>query len=767
MAVWCLGVDLGTSFSAAAISTGGEPEIIEIGGEKRIPSTVLLSEQGVLIAGRVAQRSIARYPERAERNPKRYVGKGSLLLGGVAVEVSDALQAILALFVDEGRRRFDGADPSCLVLTCPVAWTAERRDVLKAAGRAAVPQARVVVIDEPVAAALHYASAHRVSGGKRVAVYDLGGGTFDTAVLEADGADFKAVGVPGGDDAIGGEVFDERVYEFFSRQLEQSRPEFVAELNSNPDRKYLATAAAILDEARIAKETLSAFEVASQYISEADADVRITRGDLDGMVKADLARTAEILDDTLKRAKTTRGDLAGIFLTGGASRMPLVHQILSERHGDLVRTSDDPKTVVALGAARLGSTFSKSDQSGPVLRNVLEVRSAAGGIYAVCLEEGGNVFLRHLDVSMEVDRELRFGSIADWAVSDEGVVVAERLPDGTWVRTLTPELIIRSGRRLPAMGKVQVLAEGRTGWAFFQSRPPTAVSSSVGLPWGETADMSMIEIDLGEFFVQETPSMLLGDSARWFVNEDNQQRRLFDQDSPTGGAPALTGGASGCVVVLGQFSSRKSFFGGVHQNFTAWQVLCMVQPGGKIRRVERRSPNWLQQVVVHDDKWFVSTSAGLEIDAAPQPPVALAPRKRGAALRWFPAGGEMYAIGMDTVVPAKGWSIRHYDAAAETLRTLASEPRTRLLGHLASRLHAERPRVIADGESLWLAVSGEEKNTSRILHVTPKGVREVHRAQGWIEPVARVADDLLCLHRADASPGTEQRLPGDLVRIAV
>ncbi|MFD0891948.1 Hsp70 family protein, partial [Streptosporangium algeriense] len=90
MAQWCLGVDLGTSFSAGVIAAEGRFDVLEVEGERRIPSAVMLDEHGTLVAGRIAQRGIALNPERVERNPKRYVGRGRMLLGGVPVAVADA-----------------------------------------------------------------------------------------------------------------------------------------------------------------------------------------------------------------------------------------------------------------------------------------------------------------------------------------------------------------------------------------------------------------------------------------------------------------------------------------------------------------------------------------------------------------------------------------------------------------------------------------------------------------------------------------------------
>lgn len=823
MVRWFLGVDLGTSFSAGATAIDGKVDILEVGGERRTPSTVLLNEAGILVAGRVAQRSMLRAPERVERNPKRYVGRSNMLLGGVPVDVKDAMAAILELFVAEGRTRFDGAPPAGLVLTCPVAWREDRRAVLLAAGKQVLPDAPISLVEEPVASALHYAATQNVAAhgastpagtGNRVAVYDLGGGTFDAAVLAADGADFSVVGESGGDDMIGGEVFDERVFAFLGAQLERSAADWWAEVSGNPDRRYRAAAADLLEEARVAKETLSAYDTASQYVAGADVDVQISRTDLDALVGADIVRTVDILDEMISRSQVDRRHLSGIFITGGASRMPLVHETLRARHGDLVRTYDDPKIVVALGAARMAWTLWKPagdkritagqpkpglaeqpktqpPQTGPlpaeqpktgqpktgpltsarptpepfrtIQDGVLGVQVTATGTYVLCAD-GNRHFVRRLNLATAAaDREVPFGQVLDWAAGDEGLLLAERGPSGTVVRTLTPELVIRSTQVLPPVPEVRTLARGATGWAFYRNAPASAVDHSNGLPWGETGELTVMELNLSGFFGQEAARLPLGASAQWFVNEDNIRRRLLDQDSPTGTEPVLAHGSAGCVVVLGKFSSKTAMFQNVHQGFHPWQVLCLIDPGGRIQYVERRSPYWLQQVVLHDSKWFMSTSAGLEIDAAPHPPRPIAPRPRAGALRWFPAGREMYAIGMDTILPARGWSVSYCDRKTGALRMLAHEPGTALLGHLTSRVRAERPRVIADGDSLWIGVTGG-RTGSRILHVTPSGVRETLSAPGWVEPVASVAEGILCLHRRDeAMQGrTEQANPARL-----
>ncbi|MEV7009012.1 Hsp70 family protein [Streptosporangium sp. NPDC051022] len=878
MAQWCLGVDLGTSFSAGVIAAEGRFDILEVEGERRIPSAVMLDERGTLVAGRIAQRGIAISPERVERNPKRYVGRGRMLLGGVPVSVADAMAALLELFVSEGRRRFDGAAPDCIALTHPVAWGEDRKAVLVEAAKQVVRGVRIVLIDEPVASARYFASAGRATGGSHLAVYDLGGGTFDAAVLTVDGSDFKVVGEPGGSDEIGGEVFDEQVFGFLGTQIERLDAEWWEQVTTNPERRYVSYAADLLKMAREAKEALSKFDTSSHYVVGINEDVHIAKTDLEDLIGTEIVKTVDILEETIRRAGITRDELAAVFMTGGASRMPLVQQAVRDRLGDRVRTYDDPKIVVAYGASQLawklkvehrdaeqgpgpvtgttgrsgrqpagpvtaqqalggapgaatgvqqaltgtqgapaqdpraftgpegghtgghrafgaspdgrggggagrraagagegaqGAQGSAGPVGGPtvkgiekVMDGVLEARAEGGRVFVHQAFETGHL-LRRLDgIEGRYDRELGFGRLVEWAASNEGVAAVEQVgPAQVLVRTLTPDLAIRGTHPLQIWGNPTVIAHGRTAWVFFQPRQPVPVDTMVGLPWGETGHLAMIELDLGGGFVFQAPQPRdLGPYAQWFLNEDNRLRRLIDQEGPGGNEPAPSVGAPGCTVVLGQFNSNKPMFQNRHHDFRPWQVLCLVDPGGVVRPTVREpGRSWLHQVVLHRGRWFTSSSAGLEADGADGRTRLVMPRPRAGALRWFPAGGQIYAIGADQVSPARGWSVGIFDQRSQQLEFLMGKQSATLAGHLTSRYRWERPRLVADGDSMWMTML--DAGRSRLVHVTPGGAREVHRTTGMFEPVARVATGLLCLHRPGDPVGTTRDQPAALVHL--
>ena len=192
--MWNLAIDFGTSNTTGATWADGVVEAVEVDGRRQVPSVVLLSADGTWVVGRQADNQSAVVPERVERAPKRRLGKGrTLLLGGQAVPITSAVAALLGPHTAAARARHAG-DPGHIVLTHPARWGPERLDVLRAAAHeAGFP--RVELVPEPVAAA-HYVD-DPLEVGQHVAVYDLGGGTFDTCVVRRTETSFKVVGLPG------------------------------------------------------------------------------------------------------------------------------------------------------------------------------------------------------------------------------------------------------------------------------------------------------------------------------------------------------------------------------------------------------------------------------------------------------------------------------------------------------------------------------------------------------------------------------------------
>jgi hypothetical protein len=273
------------------------------------------------------------------------LGEAPLELGR-AVRAEEAVAATLALVVAEAARRMGGEAPAAVALTHPASWPNKRLSALRDAARAAGLE-RVELVAEPVAAARHLAGPE-VGVGEALAVYDLGGGTFDTAVLRRRGeGGFDTLAV-GGQDGLGGEVFDARLVRHLGALLREADPAEWEAIERSP--RALAD---LRREARAAKEALSrnnTTEVILPTVIERPS-LRLTRKELERLVEPDVRRSADILAETVAAAGVQPAELRTVFLVGGASRMPLVARVLGEHFGRVPETREDPKAVVVLGAA--------------------------------------------------------------------------------------------------------------------------------------------------------------------------------------------------------------------------------------------------------------------------------------------------------------------------------------------------------------------------------------------------------------------------------
>ena len=365
MTDWVLAIDYGTSFSSAAIRRDGAAALVKMhapeGLRDTMPSSVFWPTDGELVVGWVAENQAALAPDRFEPAPKRRLGVDEhLLLGGEAVPVAEAVAAVLRRMFDEARRSRGDTWPSLVALTHPASWAEGRIEALGEAARLAGIESPHL-LSEPEGAALHFATAHigaHIDIGGLVAVYDLGGGTFDAAVLERVGeASFQLAGKPGGRDGLGGEEFDRKLYEHVARQLAFEEPDQWARIRANgrSHRDFRI-------EVRRAKEALSSYAAYDLVLPEAAARTswRVTREEFESLIRPDIEASVDILARTLADAgiddPTDASRLVTVYLAGGSSRIPLVAQAIGERLGRVPSSLDEPKIVVALGASNVERT---------------------------------------------------------------------------------------------------------------------------------------------------------------------------------------------------------------------------------------------------------------------------------------------------------------------------------------------------------------------------------------------------------------------------
>jgi hypothetical protein len=347
---WTLAVDFGTSFTVAAVRVDGRPpETIEIAGERRVPSVVFVDDGGAMYVGRVAEDMAVGRPDRAVRAPKRRLAEPvPVVIGGQPYSVVDLVAAVLRHVYDEAVRH-QGSVPRAVSLTHPATWNGPRRARLLEAATAAGMH-DVELVPEPVAAARAYTSEAGVADGAHVAVYDLGGGTFDTTLLRAEPDGFALVGRPGGDGNLGGELFDELLVNLVGARLD---PGVWHQLQASDEPSWRRAAAALHTEVRRAKEALSSAPYADVLLPLPGgmATQRVTRDELDAVVAPYVDESVGLLVQCVQDAGVDPSTLAAVHQVGGASRMPIVERALGAALPTVpVSRRGDPKTAVALGA---------------------------------------------------------------------------------------------------------------------------------------------------------------------------------------------------------------------------------------------------------------------------------------------------------------------------------------------------------------------------------------------------------------------------------
>lgn len=372
---YVVGIDLGTTYSAAAVGRDGRVEIATLGTRAAsIPSVIVVQPHGELLVGEAAERRALAEPARAAREFKRRLGDPVPMLVAGEPRTPEWLMAELLRWIVERVAELEGGPPDRIVVTHPANWGPYKTDRLREALDAVDP-GPVELLTEPEAAAVHYAGSERVDDGSVVAVYDLGGGTFDAAVVRKTPEGFALTGTPEGMERFGGIDVDHAVVVHVQESL--------GGLLDDADPTDPATAAGLArlrDECRQAKEALSEdTDVAIPVVLPGvQTEVRLTRAELEAMVRPRLQETVEALERTVRSAGVGLDDLASIVLVGGASRMPLVADVVRAGTGRPVAVDAHPKHAIALGAARVALAGVPAAPAPPVAAPTAAAAPAAG-----------------------------------------------------------------------------------------------------------------------------------------------------------------------------------------------------------------------------------------------------------------------------------------------------------------------------------------------------------------------------------------------------
>ena len=374
---YSLGIDLGTTYTAAAVSEGTHAEVITLGDRSpQAPSVIYQGIDGAFRCGESAERRATTEPERIAREFKRRMGDQTpIFVGGTPLSAHACAKALLSWTIEQVVNG-QGEDPDRVIVTCPANWGPYRRELMSqvTALNADYP---ITVCTEPEAAALHFASTRRVAEGQSIAVYDLGGGTFDAAVLRrGPGGSFEVLGAPDGLEQLGGVDFDEAVFERVSRSID------AAELDPD-DPETLLGLAQLRRACTEAKEALSSETetVVPITLGGQTTRVRLTRAEFTELIGPLIGDTLDVLDRVIRRSGVAVDELAAIVLVGGSSRVPLISERITQRFGRPAVLSPQPKLCVAMGAALLGASLDGNaagvSDEAPASPSVSAVQAAA------------------------------------------------------------------------------------------------------------------------------------------------------------------------------------------------------------------------------------------------------------------------------------------------------------------------------------------------------------------------------------------------------
>ena len=355
-----LGIDLGTTNSEIAIYRDGHPEVLrDEQGRIILPSVVGLTENGELLVGEEARNQFLLYPERTVRSIKRRMGSDAKVRLGEREYTPQEISAIILSRLKEIAQAQLGRTIRKAVITVPAYFSDTQRQATREAGEiAGLEVARI--INEPTAAALVYeVTQHQ---GKRVLVYDLGGGTFDVSVVRIEQGVVEVISSHG-NNHLGGDDFDHKIVEHVFEHLKLKHGVDVAD--------WPQAMARILRSAEDAKKQLSDHpyaRIAEEYLAEhggqpVNLDLELSREQYEDMIAPFIEETLGAIHIALESAGLTSSQVDEILLVGGATRTPLIRRRLVEVFGSQPRGEVDPDLCVAMGAAIQGAAMTGTEVS--------------------------------------------------------------------------------------------------------------------------------------------------------------------------------------------------------------------------------------------------------------------------------------------------------------------------------------------------------------------------------------------------------------------
>ncbi len=367
-----IGIDLGTTNSVVAVMEGGEPTVIPSAeGGRLIPSVVAMGRDNNRLVGKVARNQAVTNPENTIFSVKRFIGRRhsdketqdaithvpyhivAAPNGDVRVKMGDRehspqeISAMILQKIKADAEAYLGETVDRAVITVPAYFNDSQRQATKDAGKIAGLEV-LRIINEPTASSLAYGMGERKN--EVIAVYDLGGGTFDISILEVGDGVFE-VRSTNGDTYLGGDNFDERVIAWLADEFKKENG-----IDLRGDRQALQRMKEAAEKAKIELSSTVSTEIQLPFIT-ADAsgpkhlNVTLTRAKLESLVGDLIEKSLKPVEKALKDAELSKGEIDAVILVGGMTRMPAIQQAVEGFFGKAPKKGVNPDEVVALGAA--------------------------------------------------------------------------------------------------------------------------------------------------------------------------------------------------------------------------------------------------------------------------------------------------------------------------------------------------------------------------------------------------------------------------------